>query len=197
MQLRRAADAESVRFAVELAPRMRHYTIRYVTTRPDETRRDKTQCRRWIHAPQWWTSSGEIRSRVPPYFVPQMNSRRECARKGNSSVAGSSVVTASRCQSRTVRCVLITVVVVVVVATRIRDEVHLWLLRSRNDGERAETTAEKGACKRPTKEYSQVSAKDLFAVGYSRLVKRRGPREYLETQCRLTDGLSKKNCLYF
>lgn len=86
MQLRRAADAESFRSAVELAQRMRHYAIRYITTRPDETRQDETrhdtQCHRWIHALQCWTSSGEIRPRVPPYLVPQMNSRRECAREG-------------------------------------------------------------------------------------------------------------------
>lgn len=43
---------------------------------------------------------------------------------------------------------------------------------------RAEAAAEKGACKRLTREYSQVSAKDLFTVAYSRLTKRRESREY-------------------
>lgn len=88
VQLRRAADAESFGFAVELAPRMRHYAIRYVTTRPDETGRDETR-----HDTQR-AVGGYTRLSVGPaparlaracasvFRTPQMNSRRECARKG-------------------------------------------------------------------------------------------------------------------
>lgn len=165
-----AAAASSWRGIIQIRSRVRAaYAILHDTRRRDETRHD-TQCHRRIHAPhcQCWTR--EPRRDSPAracllYLVSQINSRRECARE-NSSATGCG------CISLSISAVCRHIVIVV---TRIRGEVHRWLLRGHGEPRRLLRREE-----RNTRRW-------VFTVRYSRLTKRRDSREYLEVRCRLTD----------
>lgn len=134
-----AAAASSWRGIIQIRSRARAaYALLHDTRRRDETRHD-TQCHRRIHAPrcQCWTRAPPrfARACLPPYLVPQINSRRECARERNSSATGCGCISSS----------ISAVCRIVIVVTRIRGEVHRWLLRGHDDGSRAEAAAEKGS----------------------------------------------------